>query len=148
MGSASPAEPKNEWEGKAAGLIMKDMARSTYDSIVTSALSEYRFIQQSGRDLRRLGKAARECRKDRRHRFTSYSAFFAIDIDENGIAHTHRNAFGEAVDEENLSKVRECEMCGRLFWAGRDDKECCSVPCQNKRRKKRWKQEYDKGKYQ
>lgn len=135
MGSSFASEPKNEVEARAKKAA-ESFAHSTYESIVRSALTEYGFVRQYGKNLRELGREAAACRVDGRFRSSSYNVLLLIDIDANGIATTHRNFFGEAVDGEDLSRVRECAICGRLFWAGRDDKSCCSDVCQKTKRNK------------
>jgi predicted RNA-binding Zn ribbon-like protein len=43
------------------------------------------------------------------------------------------------IEEAELDRIKSCafETCGKLFWAGRIDRPCCSEPCRNAYRQKR-----------
>lgn len=49
------------------------------------------------------------------------------------------------IQSEEIKYLRECEHCGKIFFAGRKDKKGCSAPCLNQIRKKRWKDQFDAG---
>lgn len=71
-----------------------------------------------------------------------------MNIDENGYIRFLGNEFIEALEGVEISRIRICENCSRIFWAFRVDKKGCNENCcGNLRTKKsrelksdRWKQ--------
>src|SRR5262245_32073343 len=47
-------------------------------------------------------------------------------LDENGFLRRPAAPFAEAIEGVEVSRLRSCEICRKLFWAGRSDKVCCS----------------------
>jgi hypothetical protein len=66
-----------------------------------------------------------------------------LQIDENNIARVRvvdsgevidgapSNSFDKAVQETNLDRIRECEICGHFFWASNKNSKTCSPPHAN-----------------
>ncbi len=52
-----------------------------------------------------------------------------FEIEENGVLKTNFDEFSEAVNGQDIRRIRECGVCQRIFWAGRVDKFCCSKKC-------------------
>lgn len=65
-----------------------------------------------------------------------------IEIDENGIAQVYAGDFGVAIDGVDVTRIRECKICSKIFWAGRKDSWCCSTGCADKRRKRQHRARY------
>jgi hypothetical protein len=47
-------------------------------------------------------------------------------LDKDGKLHRSLNRFAEALEGVEVSRIRACLICRRLFWANRKDKQCCS----------------------
>jgi hypothetical protein len=47
-------------------------------------------------------------------------------LDENGIIRRSPNPFAETLEGVEVSRIRACLICRKLFWANRKDKRCCS----------------------
>ncbi len=58
-----------------------------------------------------------------------FLSFARIEIDENGILKTKLDEFSDAVNGVDIRRIRECEVCHRIYWAGRVEKFCCSKKC-------------------
>jgi hypothetical protein len=53
-----------------------------------------------------------------------------------------RVAFLDALQDLDVSRIRECAACGRLFWAARRDKPACSSNCGHVLRSRRSRRAY------
>lgn len=65
-----------------------------------------------------------------------------IEIDDFGIARLYTDDFAVAIDGVDVTRIRECKICSRIFWAGRKDSLCCSPSCADKRRKRQHRARY------
>ncbi|HKQ08333.1 MAG TPA: hypothetical protein VJ464_24645 [Blastocatellia bacterium] len=52
-------------------------------------------------------------------------------IDREGLIQVELDLFSQALQGVEISRIKECLICRRLFWAGRIDKKCCSDRCTN-----------------
>ncbi|MBA3242388.1 MAG: hypothetical protein H0T60_14250 [Acidobacteria bacterium] len=50
-----------------------------------------------------------------------------IQIDAQGTINVGKDFIAEALDEVEAERIRECEICNRIFWAGRITIKCCSL---------------------
>ena len=71
-------------------------------------------------------------------------------IDEQGFVRVSKDLFTAAMDEDDIeaARIRECEACERIFWAGRITQKGCSVRCGSIIRKRRYRERYGQGLYQ
>lgn len=60
-----------------------------------------------------------------------------INIDENGRIHFSSDEFIEALEGVEISRIRFCENCSRLFWQGRTTQKGCNKSCANNIRVKK-----------
>jgi predicted nucleic acid-binding Zn ribbon protein len=74
----------------------------------------------------------------------SLGAGTRTEIDELGKVRFKKDWFGEAIEGVEAERVRECPICGVVFWAGRIDQWCCNSRCASMLRKKK-KRERDAG---
>jgi len=69
-----------------------------------------------------------------------------VDFDEEGNIKFRLSPLAEALQGVNISRIRRCEICGKIFWAARKDAFTCSKQHANTRRmrllRESWK---DKG---
>ena len=71
-------------------------------------------------------------------------------IDEQGFVRVSKDLFTTAMDEDDIeaARIRECEACERIFWAGRITQKGCSARCGSIIRKRRYRERYSQGFYQ
>jgi hypothetical protein len=71
-------------------------------------------------------------------------------IDEQGFVRVSKDLFTAAMDEDDVeaARIRECEACERIFWAGRITQKGCSARCGSIIRKRRYRERYGQGFYQ
>lgn len=113
------------------------VARSLHLHAWRMLLIEYEFLRRSAIVLAELGELAKQCIETKTAALTVSLLPTRISIDENGIADVMHSRLAVALDGANLSRIRQCEICGAIFWAGRIDKAFCSDSCGNKLRKSR-----------
>lgn len=100
-----------------------------YYSIVHKAWWEYEHIRQSRENLRWLIECARGVGSSEAQDIFYLRTNLEITLTPWGIVKTWKDRFAEAVDEVDATRIRECEACNRIFWAGRVDATCCSTAC-------------------
>lgn len=60
-----------------------------------------------------------------------------FEIDANGFVRVQPDNFSQAMMQDvNLHRIRACEVCGRVFWAERNDAQACSPNHADRRRKR------------
>ena len=71
-------------------------------------------------------------------------------VDEQGKFIQLDNQFTDALEDEqvDVTRIRTCSNCKRVFWAGRKDQKCCTRACNHIRHSKRTRDKYRKGYYQ
>lgn len=71
-------------------------------------------------------------------------------IDADGFVRVSKDLFTEAMDETDVeaARIRECEACQKIFWAGRTTQKGCSPRCGDIIRKRRYRERYRQGFYQ
>jgi hypothetical protein len=47
-----------------------------------------------------------------------------------------------ALTKVEMSRIRQCPICKRIFWAGRIDQKCCNSQCAHAQRSRRWREQY------
>lgn len=57
-----------------------------------------------------------------------------VEVDEYGCAIVHDDNFARIIKGIDVTRIRVCEICGTIFWAGRYDSPCYSSNCADKRR--------------
>src|SRR5262245_22742079 len=70
----------------------------------------------------------------------SVEAFLKIGSD--GLIQLKDNDIADCLIGIEADRIRRCETCSKLFWAGRSSQNCCSKPCANRLRVKRWREKY------
>lgn|GEM_PF-6221231 len=71
-----------------------------------------------------------------------------FEINKSGKNKTHKLGYAKPatiwiLEEIEAERIRECEVCERLFWAGRLDQSACRPQCSNVLRARRWREKYD-----
>ncbi len=78
----------------------------------------------------------------------SISSTLRFNVDEEGKIRISGDLLGEALEGVEVERLRECEVCRRIFWAGRLDQHTDATPCRNILRKRRWRSNSNKRQYQ
>ena len=124
--------------------------------MVREAAEHYTFIRESRFKLIELadrGKTIKECRKQGGieavrelidcwipwHEIISQSI---VEVDEYGCAIVTDDNFARIIKGIDVTRIRVCEICRTIFWAGRYDSLCCSSNCADKRRKRQHRARY------
>ena len=62
----------------------------------------------------------------------SLGAVTTARIDSEGKLHHVKDWFGEATESVEVGRIRECEICEIVFWAGRSDaRQCGNTKCKS-----------------
>ena len=98
-----------------------------------SPILRYENLWYSAARLRKIARRAKE-------RLTKSVGVFNLnptstllpmmdEIDSYGFVRVHKDLFTEAVEEEKVeaARIRECAVCKRIFWAGRNDAQQCGL---------------------
>ena len=62
-----------------------------------------------------------------------FSGKTAYVFDPDGKLRVELDEISRALEGVDATRIRECEVCRRIFWAGRIDMVCCSHRCGNVR---------------
>jgi predicted nucleic acid-binding Zn ribbon protein len=63
--------------------------------------------------------------------FQSIGLFYNFHIDENNIFQIQDNGFLDALVGVDVTRIRQCVICRKFFWANRIDKKSCREKCAN-----------------
>jgi len=141
-------ETLDDFNDRPFSEIVWDMARE--------AAEQYTFVRESRIKLIELadrGKTIKQCRKEGGieavrelvdcwipwHEIICQSI---VEVDEHGRAVVTDDEFAVLIKGIDVTRIRVCEMCRTIFWAGRYDSLCCSANCADKRRKRQHRARY------
>jgi hypothetical protein len=65
--------------------------------------------------------------------------------DDKGRLHVEHTRLLQAIEGVEISRIRLCKICRKIFWAGRADKACCSPKCAGVSRTRKWRERYPEG---
>ncbi len=151
-----------EWPKRANDALMdilKDMPNDFRDYIwntsaevidpidaIEDAVERYVEFDNARKRLRAIaGRAKKDPQLQRPIIFLKQSnRLERIKFDEHGCVHVSKDSFTKAMEEKCVEgrRIRDCEVCKRIFWAGRLDKRCCSDRCGNNLRTRIWRENY------
>lgn len=71
-------------------------------------------------------------------------------VDDRGRFIQLSNPFTDAFEDDNIdvTRIRRCDNCERIYWAGRRDQLCCMPACNHARHSRLTRQRYAEGYYQ
>ena len=113
---------------KKEGGAMANIPDEAYRLIVQRAWGEYEFLRVARRYLRILARAAFQ-RADYVQDAYTIPGFLSLRVDESGFIWAAKDRFSAAVDGVDGKRIRVCENCDHIFWAGRINAPCCSKRC-------------------
>ena len=73
---------------------------------------------------------------------TSVNGQYELYIDKDGKVNIGTDFFADAVQGVEAKRIRECQACSRIFWAGRITQKGCSPACANRIRVDKWRKNY------
>lgn len=87
---------------------------------------------------------------DRERKITSHIHFGKapgvlgmLSVDNDGFFRIVIDDLFKELDGEEAHRVRDCKVCGHIFWAGRITQKCCSPRCSNTFRVHRYRYKTD-----
>lgn len=119
-------------------------------------INRYRQIWDATIKLRGIARAV-DVRVKTGHWLTPFFSFDGsytppplMEVGTDGILYEFRSLFSEVIGSEKVEvvRVRVCEVCDRIFWAGRITMKGCSARCGDVLRKRRLRERYRQGFYQ
>jgi hypothetical protein len=142
IGLDSIDETLDDFNDSPFSVIVWDMVRE--------AAEQYTFVRESRLKLIELadrGKTIKQCRAEGGikavrelidcwipwHEIISQSV---VEVDEHGRTIVTDDKFAAIIKGIDVTRIRVCETCRTIFWAGRYDSLCCSFNCADKRRKR------------
>ena len=144
----STDETLDDFNDKPFSEIVWDMVRE--------AAEQYTFVRESRLKLIELadrGKTIKQCREEGgleavRELIDCWIPWHEIicesivEVDEHGRAIVTEDLFAKIIKGVDVTRIRVCEICRTIFWAGRYDSLCCSSNCADKRRKRQHRARY------
>ncbi len=123
-----------------------DKGRADCDSDLAWAMMtwEYGEIVKAHTALRQLIREARASSDDI-ILFEDIDAGAYLSVRHGPTVRVVLSQFARAIEGAEIDYLRECEICGKLFYAGRKNQQCCTVKCAKAQRQKRWRQKYNDG---
>jgi hypothetical protein len=110
---------------------------------------QYREIVEAREALRQLMREATEVSDEETIYFhDSIDARAYLSIGKDRKVTVAMSGFARAVEGIEIDYLRDCAMCGNIFYAGRKNQQCCTPKCAKAQRQKRWRQRYKAGYYQ
>ena len=70
-----------------------------------------------------------------------------LEIDEQGRFRFDQGLLVKALDGVEATRIRQCPICGYIFWAGRKDQVCWPTSCAKILRTHRWREKYPEYKH-
>lgn len=71
-----------------------------------------------------------------------------LQITKERTVRVRMSLLARAIEGAEIDYLRYCEMCRKIFYAGRKNQPCCTPKCAKAQRQKRWRQKYKEGYYQ
>lgn len=113
------------------------------EAAMVEAVVRYLFVQESRDKLRLISRIANAENPQENLALASQLRSSAqIMIDDNGELYIDKDMFASAIDGVEAKRIRECEICRRIFWAGRIDQPSCSTACAHALRNRRYRARY------
>lgn len=114
------------------------------DDIAAEALMRYTLFLFARPSLRYLAMLAKKSPASRQSYLLTHPLGMQSDviIDNQGTIRVVNDEFLDAIDGVEITRIRECEICNRIFWAGRINQSACSTACAHALRNRRYRARY------
>lgn len=114
------------------------------EEYIDLAVADYTSVREARENLRAIIRIFKDVKPGQ---FTS-SYLGPLDIptfislDDQGLISIIQAKFINAIDGVEAARIRECEICKRIFWAGRKTQQACSPACAHALRNRRYRARY------
>lgn len=122
-----------------------DVWDDLFYGIIYDAVREYSFVRESREKLKRLSRMTPNRGSLSAHiadMMNPIKTSGTISLSKDGRIKISNDRFAKAVEDVEAARLRSCGECKRIFWAGRITQTCCSKPCGNRMRVRRWRETY------
>lgn len=68
-----------------------------------------------------------------------------LEITKERTVRVRMSLLARAIEGAEIDYLRYCETCGKIFYAGRKNQQCCTPKCAKAQRQKRWRQRFKDG---
>lgn len=110
---------------------------------IYDAMARYTFVRESREKLRVISRFINaENPAEAAYLSPQLKTYGQILVDDDGKLYVGRDKFAAAIDGVEASRIRECAICQRLFWAGRKTQQGCSTACAHALRNRRYRARY------
>jgi hypothetical protein len=107
---------------------------------------EYLEIRAARENLRQLIREANEVSDEETFYFHEpVDAGAYLEITTERTVRVRMSILARAIEGAEIDYLRYCEMCRKIFYAGRKNQQCCTPKCAKAQRQKRWRQRYKDG---
>ncbi len=129
-----PLKPGVESPLEFLDSLVAEGETKRYLEAMAHMVDAYSFIRETRNNLRKIAKLRN--RFDRAHKdvalWRSPMAIPAeVSIDMHGMISVTISPLGRALEGVDSDRIRECESCDAIYWAGRLDARTCSTKCTN-----------------
>ncbi len=135
----------------APDLVQSAEGSDFYGNTVRRAWFEYEFIRRSRENLSRVAETAQQIRAGApTHDVCWIEGGYSLNIMGDGSVYAAKDRLIEALDVDGMdvTRIRLCEICTGVYWAGRDDQKTCSPDCHRKKRNRDLAEKRSQGYYQ
>jgi len=114
---------------------------------IQEAVQRYEHVRITREIVKEIARVANDLSAEKviRH---PYRVLPYLMIDANGLLQPPKDELIEILKDVEATRIRECEGCKRIFWAGRITQKGCSARCGDIIRKRRHRERYRQGFYQ
>lgn len=133
-------ELETEWQRVLTKLpkrVKQFLGRDSDRAVVFERLDDIRLARGVFRAL-----AARNADKSD----TYPPVLVRLTVDEQGALEVSGGRALQILRGLDAARIRECQVCFKIFWAGRLDQHCCNKRCAGAFRTRKWRERY-LGKY-
>jgi hypothetical protein len=122
------------------GLL--DFIRATRPTTVSEAVLQYMYVRNVRELLRKIASVKKDSTKISLPALGSLE-FVQASIDKQGKIRFEVSSILRDLEGVEISRIRQCLICKKIFWAGRKDKYACTSEHQNLLRVRRHREERD-----
>ena len=108
--------------------------------------SAYLMVLDMNEALRQLMREANEVSDEETTYFHQpVDAGAYLEITRERTVRVRMSQLAQAIEGIEIDYLRYCDMCRKIFYAGRKNQQCCTPKCAKAQRQKRWRQRYKDG---
>jgi hypothetical protein len=111
---------------------------------VTSALQQYSLIRDAREILRQIARMENKNPGQIVQHVTLFgsASLVTLQVNEWGKIDVKHDRLLELLKCVEVARIRECQVCKLIFWAGRIDQKCCCTGHAKVLRTREWREKY------